>query len=274
MLSDEKDRGYIFMKIKENARVLTQQQLASGIYELSLKVSFAGDVKAGQFVSLFRKDRSTLMPRPISVCRSDAEAGEITLVYRVVGGGTQEFSTLAAGDEVAVMGPLGNGFPINEAAGKHVLLIGGGIGIPPMLSCADAITEAAFPGTRITAAVGYRSADTYLLEELKEKAEVIVSTDDGSLGVRGTVIDAIREAGVRPDLVFACGPKVMLRAAAEFAAEVNCPAYVSLEERMACGIGVCLGCSADTTGTDPHSLVKKTRVCADGPVFKASEVVL
>ncbi|MDO5702409.1 MAG: dihydroorotate dehydrogenase electron transfer subunit [Lachnospiraceae bacterium] len=262
------------MKIKENARVLKQEQLAAGIYSLRLKVSFAGDAAAGQFVSLFRRDKNTLLPRPISICRIDADKGEITLVYRVAGGGTAEFSALSAGDEIAVMGPLGNGFPISEAAGKNVLLIGGGIGIPPMLACADAISAAAYPGTKITAAVGFRSADTYLLEEMREKAEVLISTDDGSLGTHGTVLDAIRGSGIRPDIIFACGPKVMLRAAAEFAAEINCPAYVSLEERMACGVGVCLGCSADTTGTDPHSLVKKTRVCADGPVFKASEVVL
>ncbi len=260
------------MKRKERARVLSRELLAQDIWSLRLSVSFAGEVKAGQFVSLFSNDGSRLLPRPISICEADGRDGWIRLVFRVAGEGTREFSRLEAGDSLSVLGPLGNGFPISETEGKRVLLVGGGIGIPPMLACAKALVQCG--ASSVLAAVGYRTADTYLLEDLKRYAPVLISTDDGSLGVHGTVLDAIEASGEKADVIFACGPKVMLRAVKEYAARTGAEAYVSMEERMACGVGVCLGCVTDTTGIDPHSGVKRARVCADGPVFPAGEVDL
>ena len=127
------------MKRKETARVISQERISGDICSLVLSVTFAGDVSAGQFVSLFPRGKEKLLPRPISVCAADAAAGTIWLVYRVAGKGTKEFSQLIRGDEVEVMGPLGHGFPLEEARGKRVLLIGGGIGIPPLLFCAKAL---------------------------------------------------------------------------------------------------------------------------------------
>ncbi len=262
------------MSVKERAYVLSQDMCAEGIFSLVLRVSFAGQVCPGQFVSLFTDDKSRLLPRPISVCGADADEGSIRLVYRVAGFGTEYFSRLQAEDAIEVMGPLGNGFPLELAEGKRVLLVGGGIGIPPMLSCAEALAYTAHEPVSVTCAAGYRSSDTYLLEELEAVSEVIVATDDGSLGTHGTVIDAVRENGVAADIIFACGPKPMLRAVKAFAAERGIPCFVSLEERMACGVGACLGCVAKTERPDPHSLVKNARVCADGPVFDAKEVDL
>ena len=261
---------------KETAYVVSQEKEAEGIFSLKLHVTFAKDTKAGQFVSLFSADASRLLPRPVSVCEADPGEGTIRLVYRIAGEGTREFSELKAGDRISVMGPLGNGFPVEMAQGKRVLLVGGGIGIPPMLSAARAMLD---PGKKdqpaqVTFAVGYRSDDTYLLEELKALAPVMVSTDDGSLGVRGNVVDAIRGEALTADLIFACGPLPMLRGVKALAEDMGVPCFISMEERMACGVGVCLGCVTKTTVTDEHSNVRNRRVCRDGPVFDAKEVDL
>lgn len=252
--------------IKELATVLSQESIAAGIYSLVLKVSFAEDVIPGQFVSLYSRDASRLLPRPISICESSPEEGTIRLVYRIAGAGTSEFSKLIAGEKIEVLGPLGNGFPVKEYAESRVLLVGGGIGIPPLLSCARKLTDKTF-------AVGYRS-ETYLLEDLESEATVHVATEDGSLGTPGNVLDAIKADGVKADVIFSCGPKPMLRALKAYAAEVGIPCYVSMEERMACGIGACLACVCKTTGIDGHSHVHNTRICKDGPVFLAEEVDL
>ena len=127
---------------------------------------------------------------------------------------------------------------------------------------------------KVTFAVGYRTNDTYLLEDLKKRADVLISTDDGSLGTHGTVIDAIREGQAEADVMFACGPKPMLRAVKEYCGEKGMACYVSMEERMACGVGVCLGCVCRTTDINDHSKVRNARVCKDGPVFDAEEVDL
>ena len=264
------------MKKLEYAQVLSSERIAEEIYDLKLRVSFAGDVRAGQFVNLYSGDASRLLPRPISICDADPFAGTIRLVYRIAGAGTREFSGLSAGDAIKVMGPLGNGFPTEAAAGRRVLLVGGGIGIPPMLGTARALaslTGEAAP-LSVAAAAGYRTEDLFLLGDLRETTGTCVSTDDGSYGTHGTVLDAIRESGFSGDLILACGPRVMLRAVKEYAEAQGAECYVSMEERMACGVGVCLGCVCGTTGTDAHSMVKKARVCADGPVFPTGEVDL
>ena len=169
--------------VKEIAEVVYQAEIATDIMSLLLKVTFARNAVPGQFVSLYSADGSRLLPRPISICETDAETGTIRLVYRIAGKGTREFSELRGGDRIEILGPLGNGFPIDVYREKRVLLVGGGIGIPPLLFCADRLKDAVF-------AVGYRS-ETYLLEDLKRRGEVHVATEDGSLGTCGNVIDAL-----------------------------------------------------------------------------------
>ncbi|MCR5294828.1 MAG: dihydroorotate dehydrogenase electron transfer subunit [Lachnospiraceae bacterium] len=253
---------------KERAGVVFQEQIADHIYSLSLKAGFAKEVKPGQFVLLYSSDRSRLLPRPISICQVSRETGTIRLVYRIAGEGTREFSGLRPGDGIDILGPVGNGFPIADFKDKKVLLVGGGIGIPPLLGAAYELEHPVF-------AAGYRS-ETYLLDDLSARGRVLVATEDGSLGVRGNVLDAIRQEYQKPselpDAFFACGPLPMLRALAEFAGEQGLPCYVSLEERMACGIGACLGCITKTAGVDGHSKVHNARICTDGPVFRAEEV--
>ena len=255
----------VFM-VKEIAEVVYQSEIATDIYSLLLKVTFARDAVPGQFVSLYSADGSRLLPRPISICETDAGSGTIRLVYRIAGKGTKEFSGLKGGDRIEILGPLGNGFPIDDYKDKRVLLVGGGIGIPPLLYCADSLAEPVF-------AVGYRS-ETYLLEDLKKRGEVHVATEDGSLGTAGNVIDAIKSDHVKADVIMSCGPMPMLRALKAYAAEVGIPCYVSMEERMACGVGVCLGCVCGTVHVDEHSHVNNARICKDGPVFDAKEVTL
>ena len=256
-------------KLKMTAAVTSQVQLAEGIYDLRLA---AGEIAAqavpGQFVSLYSKDGSRLLPRPISLCGIDKEKGELRLVYRVAGAGTKEFSALTAGDTIDVLGPLGNGFPLLE--GKKAFLIGGGIGIPPMLGLAKSLKES---GSDVTAVLGYRS-ELFLQDEFASSSNVYNATEDGNSGTKGTVIDAIKENNLDADIIFACGPKPMLRAIKELAAQKKIPCYISLEERMACGIGACLACVCQTKNVDGHSNVHNARVCKDGPVFKAEEVEL
>lgn len=254
------------MKIKERAKVLSQQNLAEGVYSLLLSTRIAKEAVPGQFINIFSEDGSKLLPRPISICEIDKEKDTIRVVYRVVGKGTLEFSSLSQGDTIEVMGPLGNGFPIE---GKTAIVVGGGIGVPPMLELAKELAG------NVTAVMGYRNDSLFLAEEFIDAAsELIVATDDGSVGVHGTVVDAMVENDLTADVIYACGPKPMLKGVAEYALKRGIKCYVSMEERMACGVGACLGCVCQSKEVDDHSHVKNKRVCKDGPVFLATEVEL
>lgn len=251
---------------KEKARVLVQKKIAEGIYDMTLDFAAgAGCARPGQFITLYCKDGSRLLPRPISICQVDKDAGTIRVVYRVAGVGTAEFSGLSAGDDLEVMGPLGNGFTIKEG---RAILIGGGIGIPPMLELAECL-----PG-EVTVVLGYRD-EIFLKDEFERicgDSQVVVATEDGSCGTKGTVIDAISDRKVDGDIIYACGPLPMLKAVSAYAKEKGMEAQISLEERMACGIGACLGCIVKSKERDAHTNVHNKRICKDGPVFDAGEV--
>lgn len=256
------------MKIKERAQILEQKKLAEGVYSILLKTKASESAAPGQFINIFSNDASRLLPRPISICEIDKENNTLRLVYRVVGRGTDEFSKLVAGDSLEVMGPLGNGFPLDEAE-NTAIVVGGGIGVPPMLELAKQLNA------NVTAVMGYRNDDMFLTEEFTDiAAELIIATDDGSVGVHGTVVDALKENDLQADVIYACGPKPMLKGVAEYAASLGIKCYVSMEERMACGVGACLGCVCQSTELDDHSHVNNKRVCKDGPVFLSTEVVL
>ncbi len=256
------------MKVKEKCIVISQDCIAKDIYSLWLKTDkIAAQARPGQFVSVYCNDGGHLLPRPISLCEINQEKGTLRLVYRVVGKGTEMFAALKAGDSVEVLGPLGNGFPMEEAEGKRVFLIGGGIGVPPMLETAKQLK-----GEPVLV-MGYRD-ELFLTDEMKKAGELVIATEDGSAGTKGNVLDAIRENDLKADMIFACGPKPMLRALKAYGLENNIPCYVSMEERMACGVGACLGCVCQSTEVDDHSQVKNKRVCKDGPVFLSTEVEL
>lgn len=259
-------------KFQETVTVVSQKQIGTGIYDLTIQTKeIAAAAKAGQFVSVYSNDASKLLPRPISLCGIDRKAGTLRLVYRVTGEhtGTEEFSKLQAGDTMKIMGPLGNGFTVEK--GKKAFLIGGGIGVPPMLQLAKEMKDA---GENFQIVMGYRDAGTFLLDEFKEQGESFVASEDGSVGTKGNVLDAIRENHLDADVIYACGPTPMLRALKAYAEEQNMTCYVSMEERMACGIGACLACVCNSTEKDAHSNVKNKRICKEGPVFNAKEVEL
>ena len=258
------------MKAKEKCRIVSQECIASDIYSMWLQTDkIAKNAVPGQFVSLYTRDGSKLLPRPISLCEIDREKGQLRLVYRVTGKntGTEMFSKCHAGVPIETMGPLGNGFPLSEVKGKRVFLIGGGIGIPPMLQTAKEMEAEA------VAVLGYRD-ELFLNEEFEKYCPVYVATEDGSAGTKGNVMDAIRENNLEADAIFACGPTPMLRAIKAYAEEKNIPCWISMEERMACGIGACLGCVCQSKEVDSHSHVHNKRVCKDGPVFLSTEVEL
>lgn len=256
-------------KQKEQAVVVSQEQLAEGIFSMWLQTEAAGSSVPGQFISMYTNDGSKLLPRPISICEIDAEKGQLRVVYRVTGEktGTEQFSKMKKGDTVPVIGPLGNGFPLHRALGKKAFLMGGGIGVPPILELAK---QLACEKKQIV--VGYRDHDTFLREAFEQNGEVYLSTEDGSVGTRGNVMDTIREHGLEAGIIYACGPTPMLRAIKEYAERSGIECYISLEERMACGIGACLGCVCKSKEKDRHSNVNNKRICKDGPVFLSSEV--
>lgn len=256
-------------KVKMTGRIISQEKIAAEIYSMWIEAAeIAEQTRPGQFISVYCKDNSRILPRPISVCEIDKEKGALRIVYRIAGKGTDEFSHMQAGDTVDIMGPLGNGFPMEEAKGKRIFLMGGGIGIPPMVQTAkEAEAE-------ITVIAGYRNSEIFLKEESEKAGKLVVATEDGSVGTKGNVMDAIRENNLEADVIFACGPTPMLRAIKKYAEEKNILCYLSMEEKMACGIGACLACVCKSKEKDSHSHVHNKRVCKDGPVFLSTEVEL
>lgn len=255
-------------QIKTEGTVISQESLSSDIYSMWIETpEIAAQAAPGQFVSVYTKSADKLLPRPISLCETDREQGRIRLVYRVVGGGTREFSAYRPGDSISLLGPLGNGFPLEIEKNKKALLIGGGIGIPPMLQLAKELD------CEKQAVLGYRD-QLFLNEEFAPYGRVHLAVEDGSAGTKGNVLDAIKEQGLEADVIFACGPTPMLRALKVYAEQTGAECYLSLEERMACGIGACLACVCQSKEIDEHSQVHNKRICKDGPVFRAEEVEL
>ena len=199
--------------------------------------------------------------RPLSIC--DKEEGKLTVVYKVVGEGTKVLSEMGVGAELEVLTGLGRGFD-PEACKSRALLIGGGLGVPPLYLLAK---ELKARGKQVSAVLGFNKADEIILaDDFKSVCdEVVISTADGSVGVKGFVTDAIREMAGRAghDYFYTCGPMVMMKAVC---AVLEGPGEASLEERMGCGAGFCYGCSIETKN-GPR------RVCKDGPVFKKEELI-
>lgn len=256
------------MKYKKRVQITELTTLAEGIYSLWFRdPDIVNAAVAGQFLSVYSEDQSRLLPRPISICMLDKERGALRMVFRVAGSGTRELAQKKPGDWIDVVGPLGNGYPVGQKlAEQDAILIGGGIGVPPILELARELS------CKKQIVVGYRNADTFLQKELEQNGTLHIATEDGSIGTKGNVLDAIREKKVEGKVIYACGPKPMLLGVREYARANGLKAYISLEERMACGIGACLACVCETKEVDAHSNVHNTRICKDGPVFDAELV--
>jgi len=254
----------------KKTQVVSQTLLSEGIYSLLIQEPrMAAAAKPGQFAMLYPGDPSRLLGRPISICGADPAAGTVRFVYRTAGVGTAGFSALSAGDAVTVMGPLGNGYPFDGCGIRSALFLGGGIGLPPLFFLAERLS------CPVTAVLGYRDCHNFMTGEFQRVcAQVFETADDGSLAIAGNVLDAVRQKKLSADVICACGPTPMLRAVKAYAESAGIPAWLSLEQRMACGVGACLGCVVETVQEDPHSHVNNARVCRDGPVFLSTEVVL
>ena len=245
----------------EKVKILSNKALTEDIYDLKFEsAKIAQEAVPGQFVNIYLNDASLMLPRPISICEVSGDT--VRVVYRIVGKGTGMLSRLEAGDTIDVTGPVGNGYDIkhiNETF-SSAALFGGGVGIPPMIELAKRLE------IKRDVFLGYRDV-LFLDKDFPGDCDVHISTEDGSAGTKGNVMDALSESGVVPDVICACGPAPMLNAIRRYAEEKEIKAFFSLEEHMACGVGACLACVCPTKEKDEHSQVNNARVCVDGPVF-------
>lgn len=237
--------------------IVSNAALTPSIYRMVLEGDTQYITHSGQFINIELEGK--FLRRPISI--SDYDQTTITIIYKVVGSGTEQMKDMQAGEKLDILTGLGNGFSTDNEA-KRPLLVGGGVGVPPMYNlCKRLIAE----GKRPTVIIGFNTADeVFYYEEFKALGvDVFCSTVDGSMGCKGFVTDAIKEYGVEFDYLYACGPIPMLKALYD-ATDVE--AELSFEERMGCGFGACMGCSCKTK-------YGYKRICKDGPVLKRAEII-
>jgi dihydroorotate dehydrogenase electron transfer subunit len=256
---------------QENCLVVDQIEIADSIYKLTLQGELVAEMKSpGQFVHIRIGDESgPLLRRPISISSIDQSKKQFTMIYRKEGIGTSKLKDKVPGMAVDVLGPLGNGFPVNETeSGNTALLVGGGIGVPPLLELSKQLTA---NGVKVIHVLGFQSNNVVFgEEEFSELGETYVVTVDGTYGYKGFVTDVINQYEIDFDSMYSCGPTPMLKALeTKFS---NKKVFLSLEERMGCGIGACFACVCHTTEDETGYSYKK--VCTDGPVFRVGEVVL
>ena len=249
-------------KYQDWMTILSNRKLARDVYEMKLEGPGAKKISVpGQFVNIKISDveQQPYLRRPMSVCEYDDE--HLTIIYKVVGKGTKILKDKQQGDKLDMLLGLGNGFPLPDI--QHALLLGGGVGVPPMYSLARQLKE---KGVKVTIVLGFNSKDdVFYEEEFKQFGDVYVATMDGSYGLKGNVIDVIKEKGLTYDKYFTCGPEKMLDALVKYDDQNG---YLSFEARMGCGFGACMGCSCKTK-TKAYK-----RICVEGPVLEASEVIV
>ena len=237
--------------------ILSNEPLTPAVYRMVLEGDTQYITRSGQFINIELTGK--YLRRPISV--ADYDDKTVTIIYKVVGSGTEQMRGMAQGEKLDILTGLGNGFSTDNDA-KRPLLVGGGVGVPPMYNlCKRLLSE----GKRPTVIIGFNTkAELFYEEEFKALGvDVVVATADGSAGVKGFVTDAIREAKVEFDYLYTCGPLAMLKALYD---ATDVPAEFSFEERMGCGFGACMGCSCKTK-------YGNKRICKDGPVLKREEII-
>jgi len=253
----------------ERMTVVRQEQIATNIFEIVLRGEIVQEMQPGQFVHVRVSDSfEPLLRRPISIANIDKENNEFTMIYRAEGRGTQVLSTTTEGQEVEVLGPIGNGFPVEAVEpGGTALLVGGGIGVPPLHELSKQLNAR---GVKTIHVLGFQTADVCFYEEqFNALGETHYVTVDGTQGAKGFVTNVLEDRAPEFDVFYSCGPLPMLGALEKFYADKE--GYLSFEERMACGIGACFACVCKTTDATPKDYVK---VCSDGPVFPKGVVKL
>lgn len=244
---------------KEIGKVIRNNLIIDDTYEM--EISGFTDAKPGQFINIKTGDNALLLRRPISIC--EVNDASIVITYKVVGAGTKILSEKKAGDSLDILGPLGNGFPIVK--NQNVCLVGGGIGVPPLVETAKKLKEA---GCNVNIVIGARNKDLVIYDEkMKQYGNVFVATDDGSMGFKGNVIQCIESNNIEFETLYACGPNVMLKFL-DLKYNGIKTGYLSFEERMACGVGICYGCICKPREIKDGFL----RVCKEGPVFELGVV--
>lgn len=266
--------GYISMKKEFMGEIIYQEMMYEGCYRMVIKAEndLLNSAKPGQFVHLkINQIGGPLLRRPFSIHRIDFKAKTISLLYAVVGKGTMMMAMDLPGKKVGILGPLGSGFPLPDTKPYHAVLIGGGLGAAPLLFTAEKLVE---KDIRTTVILGYADKHRAMLEaDFKGLGiRTCLSTEDGSVGHKGYPTDLLEQmiSSEEIDGVFTCGPEIMMYKVAEICGKVGVDAWVSLEEKMACGVGACLGCVVrirDEAGSHYE------KACKEGPVFKASEVI-
>lgn len=242
----------------EKGIILCNTQIAMDTYKMELQGNLVKTAKPGQFINILID--GFMLRRPISICSIDEHS--ITIIYKVVGDGTESLAQMKVQDELDIFGPLGHGFPIEEQQ-EAVLLIGGGAGVPPLYEVAKQYCAL---GKRVEVVLGFQDQASIFFEQEFHalKANVYIATMDGSYGIKGTVMDAITTNGILGEVVYACGPLAMLKAV-----EGNyTKGYMSFESRMACGMGACMACVAN----DKNDEERYHRICKEGPVFPIGKV--
>lgn len=244
-------------------RVLQNIEIATDVYRMVIEnKELATLASCGQFVNLYPKGKHTLLPRPISICEIARDT--ITLVYGVLGVGTKEFASYKVGTSIKLSTAVGTGFKTQDT--EIAVLVGGGIGVPPLVELAKQLTCPKI------AVIGFRDEPFLKAELEKAGAKVYIATESGKEGFKGNVLELIKQEGIQGDYFYSCGPKVMLKALADYCSAQNIPIQVSLEERMGCGYGACVGCVCKIKASTETGYEHK-KVCKDGPVFLGSEVI-
>ncbi len=246
------------------ATIVKNEKIAENIHAVTFLVDEDITVRCGQFGNI-SVGGTHLLRRPIAICK--VEGREVTFCYQIKGEGTRKLQTMVPGTRLNVLMPLGNGFFVEENE-KKIALVGGGVGVFPLIS----VLREYYGEKIISAYIGYRNEKAVCgTEEFKKATRFVAVTDDGSYGEKMNAVQAFEAdiaKGNRPDVVLACGPTPMLRALQTVVKKEGLPCYISLEERMGCGIGACLVCVCNQTNG------KHARVCKDGPVFNAEEISL
>lgn len=245
-------------------KILANEAINANVKRMVIEApQIAEAAQPGQFVHVKKPDSVNFLRRPFSIADADRENGTITLIYRIAGKGTAEYAAMKVGEAFSILGPIGNGFALKDG---RPLLIGGGVGIAPLIYLSRQLKD-----KKPILLIGGKNKDEVFWEKyLQEFADKIyITTDDGSVGFKGFTVQLLPQILAENNIehIYTCGPNIMMEGVAKLAHKHDIDCQVSLEKRMACGIGVCLGCTFEGKLTG-----KRRKVCTEGPVFASKEV--